>query len=549
MMLIRFLVVLGLLVGLPGRQPISGGQAPTTPKLLVVVVVDQMRFDYLERMRAHWTGGIKRLLTEGAVFERNAYPYLNTVTCAGHATIGTGSFPATHGIIMNAWWRGTRTASCTDDAGVSSIAYEPGAQPVGHSGAQLLVPTIGDRLREQSPASRVVALSMKPRSAIMLAGHSGVVTWLDDHDVWATSTAFGAAPDATIQGFITANPRERQRQAVWSRLHEPGAYTGTDDAPGEAPPAGWTPTFPHALAGPPDSPPSLFLSLWERSPYADAFLVEMASSVVTGMKLGQGEAVDYLGISFATLDYVGHAFGPDSHEVQDTLMRLDQAMGDLLTALDTQVGRGRYVLGLSADHGVAPIPEARQAAGESGGRVVTQRVAEVANAALVQALGPGQHVARVEYTQVYLSETAQQRVLEDPRILDPAIAAIAQLPGIDRVLRGAGLEGERASPDPSIRAAALSHVPGRSGQIVMVPQPYYVISSATANGTTHGTHHSYDQQVPLIFFGAHVKPGRYQEPSTPADLAPTLAATIGLPMPGADGVVQRQAFTIPDGRR
>ena len=231
-------------------------------------------------------------------------------------------------------------------------------------------------------------------------------------------------------------------------------------------------------------------------------------------------------------------------------MRLDLAMGDLLTALDTHVGRGRYVLGLSADHGVAPIPEARQLAGEPGGRLVTQRMAEVTNAALVQTLGPGQHVARVEYTQVYLSESAQHRVLENPAALEPAIAAIAELPGVERVLRGAGLEHERASQDPVVRAAALSHVPGRSGQIVIVPQRYYVISSATANGTTHGTHHSYDQQVPLIFFGANVKPGRYQEPSTPADLAPTLAATIGLPLPGADGVVQQHAFTpAPDGRR
>jgi len=550
MMLIRLLVALGLLVSLPGQQPISGSQSPAPPKLLVVVVVDQMRFDYLDQMRAHWTGGMKRLLTEGAVFERNFYPYLNTVTCAGHATIGTGSFPATHGIIMNAWWRGTRNASCTDDASVSSIAYEPGGEAVGHSAAQLLVPTMGDRLRERSPASRVVTLSMKPRSAIMLAGHNGVVTWLDDHDVWATSTAFAPAPDATIQAFITANPRERMRPSVWSRLHEPGVYAGTDDAPGEAPPPGWTTTFPHPLAGTPGTPPSVFLSLWERSPYADAFLTAMASSVVTGMKLGQGEAVDYLGISFATLDYVGHAFGPDSHEVQDTLMRLDLAMGELLTALDTHVGRGRYVLGLSADHGVAPIPEARQLAGESGGRLVTQRMAEVTNAALVQTLGPGQHVARVEYTQVYLSESAQHRVLEDPALLEPAIAAIAELPGVERVLRGAGLERERASQDPVVRAAALSHVPGRSGQIVIVPQRYYVIGSATANGTTHGTHHSYDQQVPLIFFGANVKPGRYQEPSTPADLAPTLAATVGLPLPGADGVVQQHAFTpAPDGRR
>ena len=432
MKLLRALVVLGLLVSLPGSQPISGAQPAAAPKLLVIVVVDQMRNEYLERMRSHWTSGMKRLLSEGAVFEQNFYPYLNTVTCAGHATIGTGSFPSTHGIIMNAWWRGTRNASCTEDATVRSIAYEPNGEAVGHSATQLLVPTIGDRLREKSPASRVVTLSMKPRSAIMLAGRRGVVSWLDDHDVWATSTAYAEAPDPTVQAFIAANPRERLRQEVWSRLHAPDAYTGLDDAPGEAPPRGWTRVFPHPLAGAPGTPPSLFLSLWERSPYADTFLAAMAESLITGMKLGQGDAVDYLGISFATLDYVGHAFGPDSHEVQDTLMRLDHSIGALLTALDTHVGRGRYVLGLSADHGVAPVPEARQLAGEPGGRIVMQKLQEVANQALGDTLGPGQPVVRAEYTQLYLSETAQQKALENPRLLDPAIAALERAPGVAR---------------------------------------------------------------------------------------------------------------------
>ena len=232
------MVIFGLLVSLPGSQRLSGAQPGTAPKLLVIVVVDQMRYDYLERMRPYWTSGMKRLVTEGAVFEQNFYPYLNTVTCAGHATIGTGSFPSTHGIIMNAWWRGNRNASCTEDATVRSIAYEPNGEAVGHSATQLLVPTMGDRLREKSPSSRVVTLSMKPRSAVMLAGHRGVVSWLDDHDVWATSTAYAETPVPTVQAFITANPRERLRQEVWTRLHGADAYTGKDDAPGEAPPRG-----------------------------------------------------------------------------------------------------------------------------------------------------------------------------------------------------------------------------------------------------------------------------------------------------------------------
>jgi len=523
-----------------GASPRIAAQAPEAPRLLVVVVVDQMRNDYLDRMSPLWTRGMKRLLTEGAVFERNFYPYLQTVTCAGHATIGTGSFPATHGIIMNSWWRGTRNGTCTEDATVKPIGYEPDAESVGHSAVQLLVPTMADRLRETSPAARVVSLSIKPRSAIMMAGKGGVVTWTDDHNKWATSTAYSAAPDPDVQAFVNAHPRLALRGEVWQRLLEAERYTGVDDGMGEKPPSGWTTQFPHPMAGGPGTSEDQFYTLWENSPYADAYLGAMAADLVKRKKLGQGPAVDLLAISFSALDYVGHKFGPDSHEVQDTLLRLDVTVGDLLDSLDTSVGRGRYLLGLSADHGVAPIPEAWVAEGHEGGRIALQQLARAANAALVESLGPGEHVARAEYTQIYLSADARQRVAENPALLQPVLAALERLPGVLRAMPSAGLEAARDSKDPVVRAAALSHVAGRSGQIVIVPRPYYIVGGSDA--TTHGTHNPYDQHVPLIFFGTGVVAGRYDTPSTPADLTPTLAARIGLQMPGVDGVARTAIF-------
>jgi Type I phosphodiesterase / nucleotide pyrophosphatase len=516
-------------------------QDPAAPRLLVVLVVDQMRHDYLERMAPHWTGGLKRLLTEGAVLDLNFYPYLQTVTCAGHATIGTGAFPATHGIILNAWWRGTKNASCTDDASVQSVAYEPGAEAVGHSARELLVPTMADRLRQASPQSRVVSVSLKPRSAIMLAGSGGVVSWLDDHNVWATSTAFATAPDPDVQAFVDAHSRAALREQVWDRSSDPSWYTGTDAAVGETPPRGWTAEFPHPLAGGPGTDPAQFYTLWETSPYADAYLGAMVADLVARKKLGQGTAVDYLGVSFSALDYVGHRFGPDSFEVQDTLLRLDRTIGDLLDALDRHVGKGRYLLGLSADHGVAPLPDARRARGEEGGRIPNPLVQQTANAAFTTFFGPGPHVARAEYTQLYLSTATQEKLREAPDALGPVLKALEQLPGVARALPSAGLERERSSSDPIVRAAALSYVPGRSGQIVIVPKPYYIIGST--DGTTHGTHQAYDQHVPLIFFGAGVRPGHYQTPSTPADLTPTLASRIDLEMPGVEGVPLNGIFT------
>lgn len=518
---------------------LSARQAADPPRLVMILVVDQMRFDYLARMTPHWTRGLKTMLQEGAVFERNAYPYLQTVTCAGHATIGTGSFPATHGIILNAWWRGARNASCTEDALVTAVGYEPGTQAVGHSSAQLLMPTVADRLRWASPRSRIVTLSTKPRSAIMLAGKSGVVTWLDDNNWWATSTAFTTTPDPDVQAFIDAHPRSALRGVVWDRLREPGIYTGDDAGIGERPPAGWTATFPHPLAGAPGTDEPQFYVLWENSPFADAYVGDMAADLVTRKKLGQGPATDFLGVSFPAVDLVGHKFGPASHEVQDTLLRLDQTIGALIDVLDTRVGRGRYLIGLSADHGVAAIPEATQALGEPAGRLSNPQLLRAANEALVAELGPGQHAVRAEYTQLYLSAAAQQQIAERPEVATALVAALERVPGVERAFPSTGLERERSSDDDALRAAALSYVPGRSGQFVIIPKLNYI---NTADATTHGTHRAYDQHVPLIFFGAGVRPGRYQAAATPADLAATLAWRAGVSMSGADGVARTEAF-------
>lgn len=535
--------VLMLLTAATALVRSTGAQAPAGPRLLVVLVVDQMRHDYLDRMAPLWTRGLKRLITEGAVFEQSFYPYLQTVTCAGHATIGTGSFPATHGIILNAWWRGTGSAPCTEDSSVRPVGYEPDPEAVGHSAIELRVPTLADRLRAVSPSSRVVTLSVKPRSAIMLAGRGGVVTWTDDRNRWATSTAYAAAPDPDVQAFVTAHPRTSVKDHVWQRLLADDRYAGSDTAAGEKPPTGWTPAFPHPMAGAPGTTEDQFYTLWETSPYADRYLADLAADLVVRKGLGQGQAVDFLGVSFSALDYVGHKFGPDSHEVQDTLLRLDHTVGDLLDALDRHVGRGRYLVGLSSDHGVAPIPEARVSAGEDGGRIPTQLLQQTANAAFVRVLGPGQHVVRAEYTQMYLSPAAQHQVIENPRVLGPALAALERIPGVARAFPSAGLDRDRASQDPIRRAAALSYVPGRSGQIVVVPKPFYIIGGSDA--TTHGTHQSYDQHVPLIFFGAGVTAGRRQTPATPADLAPTLASRIGLALPSAEGVAHAGIFETP----
>ena len=533
--------VIALLSGPAG----NAAQRPSTtsPKLLVILVIDQMRFDYLDRYARFWEHGLKRLRDEGAIFEQAFYPYLNTVTCAGHATIGTGSFPATHGIIMNEWWQRAekRRVPCTEDSNVVSIAYGGTADRIGHSALKLRVPTIGDRLRAASPASRVVTLSMKPRSTVMLAGHGGTaVTWFGDSNAWATSSAYTPGPIPAVAAYVSNHPVDRDRDTIWTRTRDAGDYTGEDENRFERPRPAWSSHFPHPLAGAAGVPPNEFYNLWERSPFSDTYLGAMAAAHVKAFQLGQRDVVDYLGVSFSGLDYVGHDFGPDSQEVQDELIRLDRTLGQLFSDLDQMVGRDKYVVGLSADHGVARIPEAQQAAGVDAGRVVNATVRKVGEAAMVAAHGPGQYLALVEYTNVYLTDAARARADADPTFIKPFVDAVSGVPGVLKVFPSRGLEQKRSSPDPIERAAALSHFPGESGDIVVILKPNWIGTDTST--TTHGSMHAYDQHVPVLFWGAPIKAGRFSTPATPADLAPTLAALVKLPMPGADGKALATAF-------
>jgi predicted AlkP superfamily pyrophosphatase or phosphodiesterase len=419
-----------------GARPRPWIEQGSSVKLVVILVVDQLRFDYLDTYARHWTSGFKRLTTEGAVFERAFYPYLNTVTCAGHATIATGTLPYAHGVVMNEWYQraAKRRMSCTEDPAVRSIPYRQPGEPIGHSAHRLRTPTLGDRLRASHPSARVVTLSMKPRSTVMLAGHGGTaVTWFGDSNVWGTSTAYATAPVPEVRAFVDAHPVERHRTAVWDRLKPATEYEGVDAVPFERPPSGWTNTFPHPLNGAPGTSPDRFFDLWERSPYSDDYLAGMAAHLIRAYKLGRSEHPDYLGISFSALDYVGHAFGPDSQEVQDTLIRLDRTLGELFAVLDSEVGRGGYVVGLSSDHGVAPIPEALRARGEDAGRVLNAEVTKVAEAAMTAAHGPGPHIALVEYANLYLTPAARERLAKDASFVRPLISAVTNMAGVERV--------------------------------------------------------------------------------------------------------------------
>jgi predicted AlkP superfamily pyrophosphatase or phosphodiesterase len=518
-------------------------QTAPRPKLVVLISVDQMRGDYIDRFQHQWSKGLKRLVAEGAWFRQADYPYYNTVTCAGHASMSTGTVPAVHGMVLNQWWErdNSRIVSCTDDEDQQLITYGIPVKGVGHSAKHLMTTTLSDEMRIQGgPAPRVVSISLKARSAINLGGHRpDAVIWLDEENgEWVTSTAFTKTPTPYFADYIAKHPLRNEMGRPWDRSMPKERYLYDGNAQGRQRTALVTKDFPHIVKGTGNEVGGAFTDAWESSPYSDAYLAGLAGAALDGLKLGRGAGTDYLGISFSALDKVGHDFGQDSHEVQDVLVHLDRELGLLLDKLDRDVGKGNYVLGLTADHGVAPVPERVKALGFDAGRISTTTIGRQIDEVLVRELGPGSFRTRVIYNDIYFNTGVYQKLLQNPKAMDAVVEVILKTQGVWRVYKKA----ELSAADPFTRASFFSHYEGRSGDLKMLARNYWITSSSTS---THGTGHRYDTRVPVILFGAGIRKGEYLQPSAPLDLAPTLALLVGVTLPDAMGRVLGEALTHP----
>ncbi|HTG28116.1 MAG TPA: alkaline phosphatase family protein [Methylomirabilota bacterium] len=577
------IVALALSLALPAAVPISARKAPSQtaahknstnydardsskPKLVVILVVDQMRGDYVDKFQQQWTGGLKRLVKEGAWFHEAAYPYGSTETCVGHTTISTGAFPASHGMIGNEWWdrEQQKEVTCTADSSVKNIAYEGSAAPAaspsasgstpngpGDSAVKMLIPAFAEELKFQSGAgTRVVAMSLKARGAITLAGHQAdSVTWWDGATgLWQTSSAYPPAP--FIAEFVRLHPITEDYGKTWAPLLPESAYLYDKTAFNPGAPTGYGAEFPHPLRGAPDSkgPDRAFYLQWATSPYAETYLARMAENVVDQLKLGRGPGIDFISVSFSSVDYVGHSFGPRSWEVQDELARLDRDLGEFFTHLDKTVGRGKYVVAFSSDHGVAPVPEDLRKTGVDAGRL---NVEEVRNR-IEQALEPLHYakpsVSKIDGANVYFTPHTYAKLKSDAHALQTVIDAIQSAPGVARVYQAEEVDDRPATRNPLRDAEAAGFFKSRSGDLLIVPKPYWIWDYSTAGkpgrngGTSHGTPYNYDQRVPVILMGAGIRRGKYYGPATPGDIAPTLATLCGITLATHDGRTLAEAL-------
>ena len=521
------------------------------PKLIVLLVVDQMREDYIEKFQDHWTGGLKRLVKDGAWFRNAAYPYAATETCVGHATISTGAFPTTHGIVANAWFdRETqKSIACTTDPKGKNETYG-GSAKGGDTAVRLLLPSFAEELRFQAgDATRIVTFSLKARAAIMMAGHKADgATWFDTGSgLWQTSNAYGSLP--FLADYTKTHPVKADYGKTWTLALPEKDYRYDEKSLSAVPPDGWELTFPHPLRGKAASnePDAAFYGQWLTSPFADTYLTQMAIYTADQLGLGKGGGTDFLAISYSSPDYVGHAFGPRSWEIQDILARLDKDLADLFAHLDVKVGKGNYVVALSADHGGTPIPEQMQKAGVDAGMLSLPAVHKAVEEALKPFSYPSPAVSTVSSADVYFAPDVYAKLKQDPAAMQAVLAAIRSVPGVLNVYRDDELRDRPPTKNPLHKAESLSYFPGRSGDLLIVPKPYWLLDYTPAGaqrtyGTGHGGPYYYDQRVPLLLMGWGIQPGEYPAAATPADIAPTFAALVGITLSSRDGHVLSDAL-------
>ncbi|MEE8408311.1 MAG: alkaline phosphatase family protein [Myxococcota bacterium] len=507
-LLIPLIVVLACASGCK-RSP-SGSDVP---RLTVLIIVDQLRGDELETYRPLFRHGLKRLLDEGRWYSNAMIDHGRTETAAGHATVATGVRPRVHGII-DKWFYDRATARvqyvCANNDQTCGTDY-------------LMAPTIGDRLKESSRVSRVVALAQKPRSAMLLGGRrADLVAWAQPSPVGMLGRQNGVqgVPQWLNRFYVQVAGHDRINY-LWELPRLPERFASRRDAGADELDPGHGIVFPHHL--PETAVGEDRYWGWFASPDADRALQETAAHVVRRMELGRGEAPDLLLVSFGAFDSIGHAFGPESLERVASFVEIDRQLGDLLEALRTSVGR-RLLVALTSDHGVAPTPHQARALGHASARVSPESLAAVADAALAGRYGGSAHVAAVLGPFITLTSIPEA----ERRAAAATVAtALRNHPAVHAAWPVSALKSEH---DPLARLMYESAHPTRAGDVAVVLEPYHAMRTKWRGekGAEHGTPWPYDRHVPILMWGDGVEPGRVDTEVTLVDLTRTLGDRLGL---------------------
>lgn len=532
----RYLLIAFLIPLTVSAQKNKSSSATTTlarPKLVVGIMVDQMRWDFLYRYYDRYqSGGFKRMLNEGFSAENTNIDYSTTVTGIGHATAYTGSVPSIHGISGNDFIIQStgKTLYCTADSTVKTVGSNSNAGQM--SPRNMLSSSITDELKLATNfRSKVIGIALKDRGGILPAGHTAnAAYWFDDATGgWITSTYYMQELPAWVKKLNDQKLPEKYLKKDWNTLHPINTYiqSSKDDNRYEGKFTGATAsTFPIKTSG----MISKGVGVIRNTPYGNSFTLDMAKAAIQHENLGNNGVTDFLAVSFSSPDYIGHQHGPNSIEVEDTYLRLDRDMADLLSYLDEKLGKGNYTTFLSADHGVAHNPNFMIDNKLPAGLWPTSQTLKDLNTALDKEFKVENLVLSFSNYQVSLNNPliAKEKINES-EIRSFAVNFLQKQPGVAYAL---DIENVESAAIPRVLKEKIINAYNRerSGVIQIILKPGYY-SGYSTTGSTHGSWNPYDSHIPLLFMGWGIKPGKTYSPTGMTDIAATLAALLKIQMP------------------
>ena len=486
------------------------------PKLVLAVVVDQFRYDYLTRFRDDYKAGFARALEHGAVFTDAHHIHFPTVTAVGHSTFLSGATPSISGIVGNEWYdrESGKSITSVSDPSVKLLGGAPGR--MGSSPHRLLVSTLGDEMKMDGKAGKTIGISINDRSAILPVGHTADgAYWFDGATGnWVSSTYYFPELPGWVKDVNQSRPADKYLGAEWRSIRaEEGAG----------------PSF-TTLSKTPDA--SFYNSL-EATPYGNELIESMAERAIAAEQLGHHAGIDLLSVSFSSNDYVGHALGPDSPEVHDISIRTDRILGKLFDYLDAQIGADNYIFVMTADHGVSPTPEANHARKMPGGRMAGSSLFGGLQTALAEKYGEGKWVVGSSGPVPYLNtDLIREKKIDEIELGRFAADKLRAIPHVFRVYTREQLLTGQVLEDYVSRAVRNGFYRQRSGDLFVIPEAYWFFDEHTdSKGTSHGTPFNYDTHVPIIFMGPGIKAGRYHQTVAVNDIAPTLSALLDVEEP------------------
>jgi predicted AlkP superfamily pyrophosphatase or phosphodiesterase len=501
------------------------------PKLIVTIVIDQFRADYLTRFQSRFlpakkgpqVGGFQYLMTQGAYFPFGQYDLLQCMTGPGHASILTGAYPYVGGIPLNSWFdqNKKKTTYCVEDSESPLVGPEKSASSSGVSPRNLVATTVGDELKNAGYPSQVVSVSLKDRSSVLMGGHrADLAIWMDptSHQ-WVSSRYY--LPKQELPSWVKKLNQETLpplgKEYVWKISGQGTGFSTADSIP----PSGQS--FPHV---------SQFGSKADLANPLGLELTEIAAeNAVNALRLGQGETTDLLAVSFSSHDYVGHAFGPNSREMEEMTVAEDRVLSRLFNFLEQKVPGGlqNVVIAFTADHGVAPSPEWGKMNKLEAGRIDENQLAKSLSEHLKEKFGNpknGAWVLQVIDLNFYLNhEAIRDKGLENSVVEAAAKSYLEKSPYTAFVLTYSEYLDRKLPPGMFEKQTLHTYYKGRSGDVILLAKPYFIPVGSTAD---HFTSYSYDRTVPIILAGRSIQPGIYATRAEVVDIAPTLSFLSGV---------------------